>query len=171
MASKRILVVDDEEAIRFTLAAFLVADGYQVVSAADYGEACARLDAAEFDLIIADILLGAKTGLDILRELRRRGLVVPLVLITGAPQLETATEALRLGASDYIAKPVTRDMVLHVVRNVLSCHAAQAERERYRSHLEAVFAGVQDGIVAVDGEMRLVACNGAAESLCGLDTA
>jgi DNA-binding NtrC family response regulator len=168
MENQRILVVDDEEGIRYTLAAFLAAEGYAVTAAGDYAEACARLDAAPFDLIVADILLGAKTGLDILRELRRRDLNIPLVLITGAPQLETATEALRLGASDYIAKPVTREVVLRVVRSVLTCHAANTERERFRRHLEAVFAGVQDGIVTVDAQMRLVACNSAAVGLCGI---
>lgn len=165
---QRVLVIDDEESIRFTLSAFLQGDGYQVETAADFAEAVAHLEGDDFDLILADILLGPKTGIDLLREARRREMLTPVVMITGSPELATATEALRLGACDYIAKPVTRDVVLEVTRKVLTRRRVDLERERLRQHLEAVFRSSEEGIVTVDGAGRIMTMNLAAEDLCGM---
>jgi len=69
---RRILVIDDEEGIRYTFESFLSEAGYEVATAADFGAAVARLDAGDYDLVLADIVLGGKSGIDVIREVRRR---------------------------------------------------------------------------------------------------
>lgn len=115
----KILVIDDEKSLRFTFEAFLTRAGYEVVTACDYDEAMARLAGTDFDLVFADIILGGKTGIDIMREVRQRSPKVPVVLITGYPTRETVTEAEQLGAVDYLSKPVVRETLLEVTKRVL----------------------------------------------------
>jgi two-component system, NtrC family, response regulator HydG len=164
-----ILVVDDEESIRFTFEAFLAEEGYAVTTAASLEQALQRCAASEFDLIFSDILLGGGSGVELLRQLRAKNPACPVVMITGFPTLETATEALRLGAYDYIPKPVTQEILLRVTRMALRFKQLSAEKRGYQAHLEAVFRSVKDAIVTVDPQARLVECNAAAAALCGLD--
>ena len=98
--SARILIIDDEESIRFTFHRFLKAAGYIATTAAGYKDAVARLEADSFDLVYADIILEDGTGIDILREIKARGLNCPVIIITGDPMVATATESIRLGAFD-----------------------------------------------------------------------
>ncbi|MDA8079286.1 MAG: sigma 54-interacting transcriptional regulator [Nitrospiraceae bacterium] len=165
---KRILVVDDEESIRFTFEDFLSEAGYAVDTARDYDEALARLDAGEHDLIIADIILGGRTGIDLMREVRERRMACPVIMVTGAPNIETASDAVRLGAFDYISKPVYQETLLRVATLALRHKALSDEKERYRSNLEAIFRSVKDAIITVDRELRIVEINRAAQDLCGL---
>ena len=81
--SARILVIDDEESIRFTFERFLTTEGHIVATAASCGEALARINDTSFDVVFADIILGDGTGIDILREIRARGLSCPVIMITG----------------------------------------------------------------------------------------
>ena len=109
----RILVIDDEESIRFTFEIFLKDAGYFVETAENYLTALAYLEEKSFDIVFVDILLGEKTGIDILREIKTKGLHCPVIVITGSPDVETAAEALRLGAYDYIIKPINEKSLLH----------------------------------------------------------
>ncbi|MFA5514819.1 MAG: sigma 54-interacting transcriptional regulator [Desulfuromonadales bacterium] len=168
MKKAHILIVDDEESIRFTFEAFLRAEGYAVTCAADYKGAVALLEHAEFDVVFADILLGSNTGLDLLREVKRRGLLAPVILFSGSPDVESATEAVRLGAYDYIPKPITRSILLRVSRMAMTFSALEKEKENYRLHLEAIFHSVKDGIITVDRELRIGEFNPAAGRLVGL---
>lgn len=116
----RILVVDDEESIRFTLECFLTEEGYEVVTAKSYSEAKEIIDTGAFDMIYADIILGGgKTGLDVIREAREKGITGPVVIITGAPTVETAVEAARLGVFDYIPKPVLWETLIQTTKAAL----------------------------------------------------
>jgi CheY-like chemotaxis protein len=111
-----------------------------LVSCRNYAEG--PPDPKDFDLIFSDILLGGRTGIDVLREARERNLVCPIVMITGHPTAETAAEAVRLGAFDYLPKPVEQDALLHIARLALAHKNVLAEKERYRAHLDA-FSGVR----------------------------
>ncbi|KMY67870.1 hypothetical protein AAU61_08400 [Desulfocarbo indianensis] len=171
----RILIIDDEETLRLTFCGILEAAGHRVATAEDYEAALAALDAKEFDLILADIVLLGASGLDLLQEIKSRGLTAPVVMITGHPSLETASQAMRLGAFDYLAKPVRREALLKVVGQALRHQALLEEKARlqvqsqnYYSHLEAIFRSVTEGIVAVDGELRVTQANQAAVAICGL---
>ncbi len=116
----RILIVDDEESIRFTLECFLTEEGYEVVTAKNYGEAVEIIATGAFDMMYADIILGGgKTGLDVIREARARGVTCPVVVITGAPSVETAVEAAHLGVFDYIPKPIRWENLMRTTRAAL----------------------------------------------------
>jgi DNA-binding NtrC family response regulator len=105
-----ILVIDDEESLRNTFQFFLQNQGYGPVhTAASYEEALQALSERSYDLIISDIVLGGHTGIDVLKYGRELGLLCPMVMITGYPTVETAAEAVRLGAFDYIPKPVDKE--------------------------------------------------------------
>lgn len=167
---EKILVIDDEESIRFTFENFLLDEGYEVVIARGFIEAFAAIDRLDFDLIFADILLEGKSGIDILREIRERKLNCPVVMITGKPNIETASEAVRLGAFDYIPKPVRQETLLRVTKMALQHKALSEEKEKYRSNLEAIFMGVKEAIIAVDKEMVVLEINEAAKSICNLSS-
>jgi DNA-binding NtrC family response regulator len=159
---RRILVVDDEESIRFTFAAFLQDAGHEVQLAASRSEACERLDTEPFDLVYLDIALGKESGLDLLGEVRQRFPFCPVVMITGAPDIASAMEALRRGAFDYIPKPLRQETLLRVSRQALHHREVVAQRELFRAHLEAIFRSVREGILLVDRDMVLLEANAAA---------
>jgi PAS domain S-box-containing protein len=164
----RVLVVDDEETIRFAFESFLSDEGHTVTLSPGVEEALRKIEEADFDLIFADIILGARKGTELLRAVRELGLRCPVVMITGQPTLETASEAVRLGAFDYIPKPVRQRTLLDACARALKQKALVDEKEHYRSHLEAIMRSVRDAIVTVDRDLRVTGVNEAAAGLCGL---
>jgi two-component system, NtrC family, response regulator HydG len=168
-----ILVIDDEESLRNTFQFFLQNQGYgPVVTATTFDEALREISNQKFDLIISDIVLGGNTGIDVLKRVRELGLNCPVVMITGYPTVETAAEAVRLGAFDYIPKPVDKEALLKIARLALRQYQlesgqrrAERERERYRAFLETVFKSVTDGIVTVDLNLDIMEMNPAARLL------
>ena len=165
--SARILVIDDEESIRFTFARFLKAAGHIVATAESCAEALTRINEMSFDVVFADIILGDGTGIDILREIKARGLSCPVIMITGDPGVETAADSIRLGAFDYIPKPINQESLLHATRTALKYKAVNEEKERYRTNLEAIFRSVRDAIITVDKESVVIELNEAAMAMCG----
>lgn len=164
----KILVVDDEESIRFTFESFLSERGHEVVTAADFDEALRTISGTEFDMIFMDIVLGGKTGIELLKEARDRNSRCPVVMITGYPNVETASEALRLGAFDYIFKPVKQETLIHTTNMALKYNSLQNENEKYRLNLEAIFRSVKDAIITIDKDMFILEVNEAAEKICGM---
>ncbi|WP_429885805.1 sigma 54-interacting transcriptional regulator [Geoalkalibacter halelectricus] len=169
--SQHILIVDDEESIRYTFSRFLLAPGRTVEVAQSYEDALEKLAVCSFDLIFCDILLGGRSGIDLLEEVRRRGHHLPVVMITGSPEVDSATEALRLGAYDYLAKPVRREALLRIADKALQYKALRDEKEKLQADLQAVFRSVKDAILTTDGDLRLVQANAAAGRLCGISAA
>ncbi len=163
----RILVIDDEESIRFTFKRFLSAEGHIVATAESCGEALAQINEKSFDVVFADIILADGTGIDILREIKVRGLNSPVIMITGDPGVETAADAVRLGAFDYIPKPINQQSLLHAARTALKYKIVSEEKEKYRTNLEAIFRSVRDAIITVDRESVVIEFNEAAMTLCG----
>lgn len=125
-----ILIVDDEPGLRLTLGEFLRKAGYGVVEAKDAAEALERLRAGPVDLMLADIILPRTTGVELLRTVRELAPDVPVVLMTGEPTVETAREALRGGAYDYLFKPINREALLHAVSAALRFKAVNEEKRR-----------------------------------------
>ncbi len=162
----KILIVDDEEGIRFTFKKFLTAEDYYVATAKDYEEAIGFISEIDFDLIFADIILRGKTGMDVLREIKNRKLLSPVIMITGYPNIDTASEAVRLGAFDYIPKPIQKDNLFHCIDLALQHKAVIVEREKYRANLEAIFRGVKDAIITVDKDLTILEVNDAAQNIC-----
>lgn len=165
---EKILIIDDEEGIRFTFNKFLTARGYEVSTAKDFDEAMECISGADFDVIFADIILRGKTGIDILREIKNKALNCPVIMITGYPNIETASEAIRLGAFDYIPKPIQKDVLFHTIDVALQHRAVINEKEKYRSNLEAIFSSVKDAIITVDRDLLILEINQAAQNICEL---
>ncbi len=171
MKKEQVLLIDDEEGIRYAFHKFLVSDGYSVVTAENYREGIARLDESSFDLIFADIILGDKTGIDLLREVKERKLRCPVVIFTGAPSIATASEAIRIGAFDYLSKPVEKNALLRVAKIALKHKALLDENEKYRTNLAAIFRSVKDAIITVDDDLSVLEINDAGAQICGLSRA
>ena len=108
--SGSILVVDDEGSLRDTFHFFLTREGYEpVLTVASFKEALSLLQNQPIDLVISDIVLEGSSGIDLLKHTRRLGIDCPFIIITGFPDVDTAAEAVRLGAFDYISKPVDKE--------------------------------------------------------------
>ena len=165
-----ILVVDDEESIRFTFETFLEEEGYEVDSASGYDDGCARIEEKRFDLVFVDIILDSgKSGIALLETVRRIAPETEVVIITGAPTIETASEALRLGALDYLVKPVRQETLVRTTDMALRHKILRQAKESYQQNLEAIFRSVQDGIITVDDSLTVVESNRAAAEICGID--
>ncbi len=175
MRGARILIIDDEEGIRNTFCAFLAKEGYSPTAVPDYPKAMDALAGPAFDLVFTDIMLDSCSGIDVLKEIKAQGHQCPVVMITGAPEIDTAAASLRLGAFDYLAKPIRKELLVRVTKHALQHKALQdekriveAEKEQYRLNLEAIFRSVEDAIVTVDGNERIIQVNEASERICGL---
>jgi DNA-binding NtrC family response regulator len=114
-----ILVIDDEDSIRFSFSRFLEAEGHDVITARDYREALARMDERGFDVILADIYLGDGWGLDILQEVMDKGLKTRVIIMTAYPSSETAQDSFRMHAADYLVKPQTQEGILDSVNRAI----------------------------------------------------
>jgi DNA-binding NtrC family response regulator len=114
-----ILVIDDEESIRFTFQRFLATEEHEVTTAACYTAALSRIDQEYFDLILADINLGDGWGIDILEEVERRGLATRVIIMTAYPTSETRAVSLSQQAKDYLVKPLRQDTLVRSVENAL----------------------------------------------------
>ena len=166
--NKNILVIDDEEGIRYTFEYFLSRAGYSVSTAQNFTEALSLIHERDFDVIFSDIILGDKTGIDILGEVRKKNRYSPFIIITGQPHVDTAAEAVRLGAFDYIAKPVQQKKLLDVTQLALEFKKVIDEREEYRLSIEAISRSVKDAIITLDSELSILELNEAAHTICGL---
>jgi DNA-binding NtrC family response regulator len=114
-----ILILDDEESIRFSFHRFLAAEGYHVTTAASYSEALEKMDEGKFHLILADIILGDGFGINILKEVLRRILKTRVIIMTAYPTAETALLSSRLNAADYLIKPLRQKGLLDAVKRTL----------------------------------------------------
>jgi len=107
----RILVVDDEEVVARAIARMAEHFGHEVVTASSVDEAIAHLSESGFDVVLPDLKLGERNGLDLLRHFQQHAPDVPVVLITGQATIDSAMEAIRAGAYDYVAKPPRLDAI------------------------------------------------------------
>lgn len=101
----RVMVVDDEENIREVLSNYLDSLGYEVVTASDGEDALRKFEVGGYDLIISDLLMPTIDGLELLKAVREKDRDVIFLMITGYPSIETAVDAIKQGAYDYITKP------------------------------------------------------------------
>lgn len=165
--AERILILDDEESLRLTFEMLLKRAGYNhVTGVSDYDEAVTAIDQNNFDLIISDIVLPGASGIDLLRHVKETGKTCPVVMITGYPNIETAAEAVRLGAFDYVPKPVKKDELLKIVNLALEQNELQkekfrfeAQQEKNRQLQETILRSVREIIITVDTHLRIADMN------------
>jgi DNA-binding NtrC family response regulator len=165
-------VVDDEINIREALAALLEDDGYHVSTAASVSEAFEVLQGDQFDLVISDLRLNGQSGLDILRWMRESCPETETIILTAYGTIEGAVEAMKLGAYDYIAKPVDRWRLNLLIVKALEKHRLSIENRNLRRRLSikeefSSIIGNSPGIRAVFKIMTEVAPTNATVLITG----
>ncbi len=125
--SSTILVIDDEESIRDSLSGILADEGFHPLTAADAEEGFSILDQQDVNLILLDIWMPGMDGLEALKRIKQRGTDLPVIMISGHGTIETAVQATRIGAFDFIEKPLSYDKVMLAINKGL--HVARLERE------------------------------------------
>jgi two-component system response regulator MprA len=120
MIAMKVLVVDDERAVRESLRRALELEGYEIELAADGNEALYRLETESHpDAVILDVLMPGKDGLEVCRTIRRAGNTVPVLMLTARTQVEDRVEGLDAGADDYVTKPFALEELLARLRALL----------------------------------------------------
>lgn len=188
----RVLIVDDEPSIRLTFAEFLKRQGFETLTAADAAQGAALFDEG-VDVVVVDINLPGRSGIELLRELRERDPRVPVIVITGEPNVSHLPEIVRAGAYDFLAKPVLKDSITRAVARAAEKKRLDDEKlrleEEVRRHTEELEQRVAErtsdlaaahsflnlvldssteyAIVALDLEYRITLFNRGAELLFG----
>jgi len=116
METKRALVVDDEEAMRHMLSLILKREGYEVLTAANGKEALSKVESHLFDFILMDVVMPEMDGLDLLEAIKDRKVETTVIMMSAYGSLDTAVEAMKRGAYDYISKPFKPDEILLALR-------------------------------------------------------
>ena len=128
---KRILIVDDEPSIRRVLKAHLGRAGYEVDTAPDGQEATEHLRRVDYHLVVSDLKMPRMSGMDLLQWCLENQPGLPVILITAHGTVDSAVEAIKLGAHDYITKPFDRDELRRIIAKAL--RTEEADRRRFRS--------------------------------------
>ncbi len=126
----KVLVVDDEKSIRISLREFLRNDGHEVWIAEDADRAMALFDTEDFDVVVTDIIMPRITGVSLLKAIKEKSPHVQVILMTGEPTVETASEAVRARAFDYLSKPIGKEQILKIVANAAKVKALDEESRR-----------------------------------------
>jgi putative nucleotidyltransferase with HDIG domain len=135
-AERRLLIVDDDESVRRIVAALLSDEGYETATAASADEALESLRHQPYALVITDMKMPDKDGLWLLAQVRRGWADVGVIMMTGYGQVDTAVEALRHGASDYLTKPVRVNQLSASVLRALQRRRLEIEHRAYQRGLE-----------------------------------
>jgi EAL domain-containing protein (putative c-di-GMP-specific phosphodiesterase class I) len=149
MSRQPILIVDDDPQIGKLLARTLTRVGFEVSVAEDARAALDLVDHESFGVVVSDILMPTMTGIDFVRELRRRNLDMPVVFVTGTPSLETAVDAIECGAVRYLTKPID---VPRFTDAVIQAEAVSRLARAKRAALE--LHGEHDGLFGDDASVE-----------------
>ncbi|TGN11037.1 hybrid sensor histidine kinase/response regulator [Leptospira ilyithenensis] len=177
----KILVIDDEEEIRIALKRVLTREGYEVVLSASVLDAIEKVDSnKDFSLVISDIMMKGKNGIDFIQYVSESNKNLPVILITGNPNLATAESAVRFKAFEYISKPVDRFQILSVVKRAIDSktkidvdaeklHQSEIMEKVLRSQYldlnrqnAAILNATSDAVITIDFNKTIVFANFAA---------
>jgi DNA-binding response OmpR family regulator len=147
-AERTILVVDDESQLRLTLSLLLQKGGHRVVTAADGAEALNYLKVQPYDLMFMDLNMPGISGVALLSEIHRQLPKMPVLILTAHATLETAIQAVKLGARDYLIKPVEPEFILARVAEILSEEQQPVRKKEIVSQVQTLLAELQQ----LDGE-------------------
>jgi DNA-binding response OmpR family regulator len=138
-----ILIVDDEDHLRLSLSLILQKENYRVTTASDAEDALACLRSQEYDLMFLDLNLPGMSGIDLLVEVHKRLPQMPVLILTAHAALDSAIQAVRLGARDYLIKPVEPVLILTRVREVLAESKQPARKKEIVDQLHTLLAELQ----------------------------
>ncbi len=158
----RILICDDQDMMRDSLASLLAREGHEVVAATDGPMALQRLQAGKVDLLITDLKMPKMTGIELLTEAKKLRAELPVVLMTAFATVQTAVEAMKLGAYDYIQKPFEGDEIKLLVERTLEHSRLKQENAALKSVVAEVNAqrpliGISGGMDQIKSKIELVA--------------
>lgn len=136
----KVLIIDDEPALRQTLARILQQAGLETTTAENGEQGLAFLQANSFDLIYLDIRMPGMAGLEVLDFIRARHPATPVVLFTGQPDLGSALEALRRGATDYLLKPLKPETIIERTQTLLAARYKERRKREILAQIEALQA-------------------------------
>ncbi|MFO1327722.1 MAG: sigma-54 dependent transcriptional regulator [Rubrivivax sp.] len=133
MPELNVLVVDDEPAVRQVLSSAINKAGYAVESAASAAEAMAKLDKQAFDVVISDVFMPVTDGIELLRQARAKGHPATFIMVTAFASVDSAIDAIKAGAWDYITKPVRNEEILHRLEQIEALRGLREENRALRS--------------------------------------
>jgi two-component system nitrogen regulation response regulator NtrX len=133
---KTILVVDDEKSVRDSLRMILTYARYEVEMAEDGAKALSTLDSRPIDMVLLDIKMPGMDGIEVLEMMLKKNPELPIVIISGHGTIETAVEATKKGAFDFLSKPLDRDRLLVTVRNALEQRKLAVEYKQMKEKVE-----------------------------------
>ena len=142
----KLLIVDDEEGIRRSLGGVLRDEGYEVEAAASGEECLEVVSHSLMDLILLDVWLPGIDGIETLRRLQQQAPGTAVVMISGHGTIETAVRATKLGAFDFIEKPLSLDKTVLVVKNALAHHRLARENLRLREQLQEKYRIIGESV-------------------------
>jgi two-component system, NtrC family, response regulator HydG len=168
----KILIVDDELVVRDSLGKWFSSEGYQARPMGSAREALEAIQNDDFDLALIDIKMPGMDGMELQSRLREADPDLTLIIMTGYASVETAVQALKRGAYDYITKPVDPDELLHLVSNALEHRHAKQEVVRLRENLQEIFpktelVGKSPGMKRVIENIEMVASSEATVLITG----
>jgi DNA-binding NtrC family response regulator len=145
----RLLLVEDDPALQFTIQTALEAEGHEVDAVSTTGDAIERLGGQAYPIVISDIYIDERTGLDILDAARRRDPLCSVILMTGRGSIETAVAATRGGAFDYIAKPFALDVIIDAVERAEASREGGGDEAEEEEPLETELIGNHPAMVEI----------------------
>ncbi len=149
MANPAVLIVDDEKNILATLSRALRVEDFDVEVAGNAEIALSKLAKSSFDVLLLDVMLPGMDGISILRKIRGDGNDVPVIVMSGHGTIETALEATRLGAHDFLEKPIGTERLLHSLSRLFDFRKLQEENAELRRR-----TGSADGLIGESAPMR-----------------
>src|SRR4030081_67625 len=149
MPQPRLLVVEDDPGVRTTIVTCLELEGYTVDAASSTKEAIDRLTASSYPIVISDIYIDDRTGLDVLEAARRKAPACSVILMTARGTMETVMAATRGGAFDYIAKPFDLDRMVETVKRAEASHNEDTDEVEREATSETDMIGSSGAMVEI----------------------
>ena len=169
----KVLIVDDEASLRITLGEFLKREGYEVNTAENVKSAILLLQENEYDAVLSDIVMPEQSGVSLLKYIQETKPDTQVIMMTGQPTVDTAVEAIRFGARDYLFKPVLRNDLIRVVNQAVTFKQLLDEKqkleierdmlrisiERAEQNLKNFFNTINDLLFVLDMEGNIIHTN------------
>jgi two-component system response regulator AtoC len=140
MIPKRILIIDDEESFRHMLSVILIKEGYEVEASSNGEEGLQKAAASPFDQILCDIRMPHMDGLEFLRKIKKTGVEAAIIMMSAYGTVDTAIEAMKLGAYDYISKPFKPDEIILTLRKAEEREQLRRENQLLKKEVEKEYS-------------------------------